>query len=342
MAASKFIGLTENITWKLTRNCKQRRQIHSSPKRLKAAIIDGVARANVIQDALKSEVSSFKESRPQLTTVLVGDNYVSHVYIKRKMMAAETVGISTKTIYLENSCSERDLVTLLNSLNNDKNVNGVLVQLPLPKHICERTICNTIAPHKDVDGFNFLNMGRFALGMNALWPCTAMAVHDLITSTGIQTKGKHAVICGRSKNVGLPIAMTLHASGMGASTGLDATTTICHRHTPQSLLSSLAKSADILISATGVPGLITSSMVKPGACIIDVGITRIHNEHLNKTHLVGDVDFDGVSQISGFITPVPGGVGPMTVAMLLKNTVLAYKMQLRSDRHSNEDVMFKK
>ncbi|XP_034245420.1 probable bifunctional methylenetetrahydrofolate dehydrogenase/cyclohydrolase 2 isoform X1 [Thrips palmi] len=327
-AVLKVIGLTENITSTQAISCKHR-QIHSSHSRCKASIIDGVKRANSIQDELKKEVSLLEGNRPQLTTVLVGDDYVSHVYIKRKMMAAKAVGISTNTIYLENSCSERDLVSLLDSLNQDVNVNAILVQLPLPNHICERTICNTIAPLKDVDGFNFFNMGRFALGMNALWPCTAMAVHDLITSTGIETKGKHAVICGRSKNVGFPIAMTLHSSGFGGSPGMDATTTICHRHTPLSLLSSLTKSADILISATGVPGLISSSMVKPGACVIDVGITRIHNEELKETRLIGDVDFDGVSKIAGFLTPVPGGVGPMTVAMLLKNTVLAYKLQMR-------------
>ncbi|XP_034245421.1 probable bifunctional methylenetetrahydrofolate dehydrogenase/cyclohydrolase 2 isoform X2 [Thrips palmi] len=296
-AVLKVIGLTENITSTQAISCKHR-QIHSSHSRCKASIIDGVKRANSIQDELKKEVSLLEGNRPQLTTVLVGDDYVSHVYIKRKMMAAKAVGISTNTIYLENSCSERDLVSLLDSLNQDVNVNAILVQLPLPNHICERTICNTIAPLKDVDGFNFFNMGRFALGMNALWPCTAMAVHDLITSTG-------------------------------GSPGMDATTTICHRHTPLSLLSSLTKSADILISATGVPGLISSSMVKPGACVIDVGITRIHNEELKETRLIGDVDFDGVSKIAGFLTPVPGGVGPMTVAMLLKNTVLAYKLQMR-------------
>lgn len=311
-----IIRTLENITSPFLLRCKQR-EVHTSHSSNSAVLIDGLKRAQVIQKQLKREVFSMQEQGyqcPQLVTVLVGNNEASLTYVKKKMIAATELGISANLIHLKSSVHESELIDLIKSLNEDQNVHAILVQLPLPEHMCKQTICNIIEPLKDVDGFSFSNLGKFFLGSSTFWPCTALAVCDLIRSTGIESKGKNAVVCGRSKNVGLPIALALQAPGM------DATTTICHRFTPHQQLCSLTRNADILVSATGVPKLITSDMVKPGACIIDVGITRIPGK---KSMIVGDIDFDGVSRTAGYITPVPGGVGPMTVAMLMKNTVKA-------------------
>lgn len=329
---SRVGRLAENLTLVHAGECKHR-HLHLSQRRLEAALIDGVKRANCILEQLTREVAQLQEQghrTPQLTTILVGDHYPSHVYIKRKISAAKAVGISTNTVYLESSIKESELISIIKSLNDDRTVDAVLVQLPLPDHLCERTVCNYITPGKDVDGFSFTNLGRFILNMDALLPCTALAVQDLIKSTEIETKGKMAVVCGRSKNVGFPIATVLHANGEDGGPGLDATTTICHRFTPHDQLCMLTRSADILVSATGVPGLITGAMVKPGACVIDVGITRFFDKHSKKTQLVGDVKFDEVREVAGFLTPVPGGVGPMTVAMLLKNTLKAARHQAKT------------
>ncbi|KAL3274331.1 hypothetical protein HHI36_015731 [Cryptolaemus montrouzieri] len=202
------------------------------------------------------------------------------------------VGITSKTIKLESSATEKDILNLINKLNKDDTVDGILVQLPVPEHVSERTVCNAVDPRKDIDGFHINNMGKLCVNNETFVPCTALGVMELI------------------KRNELP--------------GLEATVTLCHRNTPREELVYFAKRADIIISATGVVNLITPDMVKPGACIIDVGITRIQTED-GKTKLVGDVDFDGVSKVAGHITPVPGGVGPMTVAMLMKNTFQAAK-----------------
>ncbi|XP_021521770.2 bifunctional methylenetetrahydrofolate dehydrogenase/cyclohydrolase 2, mitochondrial isoform X2 [Aotus nancymaae] len=192
-------------------------------------------------------------------------------------------------------------------------------------HVDERMICNGIAPEKDVDGFHIINIGRLCLDQHSLIPATASAVWEIITRTGIQTFGKNVVVAGRSKNVGMPIAMLLHTDGEHERPGGDATVTITHRYTPKEQLKIHTQLADIIIVAAGIPKLITSDMVKEGAAVIDVGINYVHDPVTGKTKLVGDVDFEAVKKKAGFITPVPGGVGPMTVAMLLKNTLLAAK-----------------
>lgn len=188
------------------------------------------------------------------------------------------------------------MLDLINELNEDDSVDGILVQLPLPEHINERLICDAVCCNKDVDGFNEKNVGRLCLDINSLIPCTALGVQELIKRSNIETFGKNAVVIGRSKNVGLPIFMLLHADGRNETGAMDATVTMCHRFTPQKELKTLCRHADIIVTATGVPGLITADMVKPGAAIIDVGITRVKDPVTGKSKLVGDADFDGKSQ----------------------------------------------
>ncbi|KAF8789528.1 Bifunctional methylenetetrahydrofolate like protein [Argiope bruennichi] len=241
----------------------------------------------------------------------------------KKLKAAQKTGISSETIIRPNKTTEDEVLNIIRELNDNPNVDGILVQLPLPNHMNERKVCNAIAPHKDVDGFHVVNVGRFCLDMNALMPCTPLGIMELLRRTGIETFGKNAVVCGRSKNVGMPMAMLLHADGIGETQAGDATVTICHRHTPAQQLVEFTKTADILVVATGIPHLITADMVKEGVAVIDVGISRIKDPVTGKSKLVGDVDFDGVIEKASYITPVPGGVGPMTVAMLMRNTYMA-------------------
>lgn len=189
--------------------------------------------------------------------------------------------------------TEDELLALIEQLNADDGVDGILVQLPVPGHINERRICNSVSCFKDVDGFNEKNVGRLCLDMNTLIPCTPLGVQELIKRTGVETFGKNAVVVGRSKNVGMPISMLLHADGRNDTCAMDATVTICHRFTPPDELKAFCKLADIIVTAAGVPGLITADMVKPGACIIDVGLTRIIVPETGKAKLVGDVDFEG-------------------------------------------------
>ncbi|XP_015372366.1 PREDICTED: bifunctional methylenetetrahydrofolate dehydrogenase/cyclohydrolase, mitochondrial isoform X2 [Diuraphis noxia] len=291
------------------------KKFHSSCIRLNATVIDGKSIANTILNELRLETQEWvlKGNRPpHLVAVLVGQNPASKIYVSNKMKAAKVVGIETKTMKFSASTSENELLACIKCLNHDENVDGILVQLPLPDHITERTLCNAVAPHKDVDGFNIVNIGRFCLDMQCLGPCTPLGVHELIRRTGISTLGKNAVVCGRSKNVGMPIAMLLHADNAGETSAMDATTTICHRYTPPDQLALFTKTADIIVSAAG-------------AAIIDVGITRVEDPKTSKSYLVGDVDFEKVKEVAGYITPVPGGVGPMTVAMLMHNTIAAAK-----------------
>lgn len=199
-------------------------------------------------------------------------------------------------------------------------------KLPLPNGIDEKLICDAVSPDKDVDGFNSINIGKLSTDSNGFIPATALAVKELILKSGIKTFGKNALVIGRSKHVGLPIALLLHSNGKGHTEALDMTTTICHVNTPKEELIKYGKLADVIVSATGVPGLVTIDMIKPGACVIDVGITRINMTN-GKTKIIGDVDYNKVKNIAGFITPVPGGVGPMTVAMLMKNTFIATQKQ---------------
>lgn len=204
------------------------------------------------------------------------------------------MGISSETKRFPSTITEAELLNLIDELNEDDHVDGILVQLPLPEHINERKVCDAVCCNKDVDGFNEKNVGRLCLDINSLIPCTALGVQELIKRSNIDTFGKNAVVIGRSKNVGLPIFMLLHADGRNETGAMDATVTMCHRFTPTEQLKTFCRHADIIISATGVPKLIKADMVKPGAAIIDVGITRVKDETTGKFKLVGDVDFDGM------------------------------------------------
>nr|XP_023408553.1 bifunctional methylenetetrahydrofolate dehydrogenase/cyclohydrolase, mitochondrial isoform X2 [Loxodonta africana] len=258
-------------------------------------------------------------------------------YSGRRRAAAPTVapstcrqcGITSETILKPASISEEELLNLISKLNNNDKVDGLLVQLPLPEHIDERKVCNAVSPEKDVDGFHVINVGRMCLDQYSMLPATPWGVWEIIKRTGIPTLGKNVVVAGRSKNVGMPIAMLLHTDGAHERPGGDATVTISHRYTPKEQLKQHTILADIVVSAAGIPNLITADMIKEGAAVIDVGINRVQDPITAKPKLVGDVDFEGVRKKAGYITPVPGGVGPMTVAMLMKNTVIAAKKLLR-------------
>ncbi|XP_076634969.1 bifunctional methylenetetrahydrofolate dehydrogenase/cyclohydrolase, mitochondrial-like isoform X1 [Colletes latitarsis] len=296
------------------------RHLYTSKIVQDAIIINGKQIANEIQNDLKVTVNALikdGKKRPKLVAILIGNNPASKVYVQRKMEVATAIGIESYTIWLEETMKQQDLIKEINHLNADKTVDGILVQLPLTNQMNEHEVCQAIAPNKDVDGFHLENIGNLMLNSSCIISATALGVKELIIRSNIDTVGKNAVVIGRSKHVGLPIALLLHASGKG--NGLNMTTTICHRHTPHTELKKYTKMADLVIAATGVPGLITQEMVKPGACIIDVGITK--TKIGNKYKLVGDVDFENVKKVAGYITPVPGGVGPMTVAMLMKNTI---------------------
>ncbi|XP_017958916.1 bifunctional methylenetetrahydrofolate dehydrogenase/cyclohydrolase, mitochondrial isoform X1 [Drosophila navojoa] len=294
-----------------------------------AQIIDGKNLANQIHSELCKELNQFVAEGnpvPHLTAIIVGEDPASQKYVEKKTQACKEIGIRSRTIVLPESTTQAELLDVIDKQNKDESVNGVLVQLPVPAHIDERTVCNAIIAAKDVDGFNEINIGRLALDMNGIVPATPLGVKTLLERANIPTFGRNAVVVGRSKNVGLPLSILLHSDGSHATKGLDATVTICHRYTPAKELAKYCRQADIIVVAVGKPGLITKDMVKPGACVIDVGITRIQDE-TGKYKLVGDVDFDEVRQVAGHITPVPGGVGPMTVAMLMQNTILAAKKQ---------------
>ncbi|KAL5274206.1 Nmdmc family protein [Megaselia abdita] len=289
-----------------------------------AKIIDGKQVAAEVRLNLKNEVQEFIAAgnrAPQLTAILIGNDPASQTYVNNKMKAAQEIGINSCTKHLPSSISEDELLKIIDELNENQSVDAILVQLPVPDHINERKICNAVKYEKDVDGFNEINVGRLALDMETIVPCTPLGVRQLLKYYNIETKGKNAVVVGRSKNVSLPIAMMLHTDKSHHDRSMDATVTICHRYTPRDELKRYCQLADIIVTATGIPGIIQADMVKPGACVIDIGITRIPIEGTDKTKLVGDVDFEAVKDIAGFITPVPGGVGPMTVAMLMKTTV---------------------
>lgn len=293
-----------------------------------AKLIDGKQISADIRAELHEQIEQWmaKGNRaPQLTAILIGDDPASNTYVANKMKAAKDVGINSKTERYGSDITEEELLARIEALNRDDSVDGILVQLPVPGHINERKVCNSVTCDKDVDGFNERNVGRLCLDMNTLIPCTPLGVQELIKRCQIETFGKNAVVVGRSKNVGMPIAMLLHADGRNDTCAMDATVTICHRFTPPEELERFCRSADIIVTATGVPGLIRGDMIKEGAAVIDVGITRVTDPTTGKTKLVGDVDFEEARKVAGHITPVPGGVGPMTVAMLMKNTFIAAK-----------------
>ncbi|TCW41202.1 methylenetetrahydrofolate dehydrogenase (NADP+)/methenyltetrahydrofolate cyclohydrolase [Laceyella sacchari] len=276
-----------------------------------ATIIDGKTIAKEVRSELKIEVAKLKEKGliPGLAVVLVGNHPASESYVKGKIRASEEVGINSQLIRRESSISERELLELIETLNADPAIHGILVQLPLPVHINPDKVIATISPAKDVDGFTPVNVGNMVIGQEALLPCTPHGIMHLLQRSGVPIAGKHAVVVGRSNIVGKPISLLLQRA--------DATVTMCHSRTAD--LASHTKQADIVIAAVGRPEMLTAEHVKPGAVVIDVGVNR----HEGK--LVGDVKFDEVKEIASAITPVPGGVGPMTIAMLMRNTVEAAK-----------------
>lgn len=274
-----------------------------------AKIIDGKKIADVILNNLKSKIKNLKQ-KPGLGLVLVGDNPASEIYVNFKEKTCKEMGFYCERFNLDKNIGELDLLKLVNDLNQKTNVHGILVQLPLPKQIDEHLIINSILPHKDVDGFTPINLGNLLSGKTIMAPATARAVLYLIESTGTKIEGKNAVVVGRSKIVGKPTAILLLDK--------NATATICHSKTKN--LADFTKKADILVVAVGKPKLITKDMVKEGAIVIDVGINKINGK------VVGDVDFENVKYVASYITPVPGGVGPMTIAMLMDNTLKAMEL----------------
>lgn len=277
---------------------------------MSAKLIDGKAIAQKIREDIKKEVKCLQDNGiiPGLAVILVGNDPASQVYVGHKEKACKEVGFHSQIYRLAEDISQTELLNLIKKLNNDKNIHGILVQLPLPKHLDEKEVINTIAPNKDVDGFHPLNAGALFIGEKSLVPCTPKGCIYLLKEIGYDLQGKKAVIVGRSNIVGKPIAVLLLNE--------NATVTICHSRT-QNLKEELLK-ADVVVAAVGRANFITGDMIKPGAVIIDVGINRLDNGKL-----VGDVEFETVKEKAGWITPVPGGVGPMTIAMLMQNTLEA-------------------
>uniref|UniRef100_A0A3B3CXC6 methenyltetrahydrofolate cyclohydrolase n=1 Tax=Oryzias melastigma TaxID=30732 RepID=A0A3B3CXC6_ORYME len=274
-------------------------KLHTSASRQEAVVISGRKLARQIRDEARADVEKWVldgNRRPHLSVILVGDNPASHSYVLNKTRAAAEIGISSETILKHTDISEEELLDLIDKLNTDHRVDGLLVQLPLPDHIDERTICNAVAPAKDVDGFHVVNVGRMCLDQTTMLPATPWGVWEIIQRTGIPTFGKNVLVAGRSKNVGMPIAMLLHTDGHHERPGGDATVTITHRYTPKEQLRQHAQIADIIVAAAGVPNLITADMIKEGAAVIDVGINRVKDPVTGKDRLVGDVDFEGTAK----------------------------------------------
>lgn len=275
-----------------------------------AKLIDGKRIAQIVRDQWKQRVDELRQQGiiPGLGVIIVGDNPASKVYVRNKVNACRSIGIHSEVYPLPATVGEQELLEQIERLNNDKSVNGILVQLPLPGHIDVNKVLECISVEKDVDGFHLYNMGALVTGQMIFPPCTPYGIKCLLDHTEIDVSGKNVVVIGASNIVGKPMALMLLQ--------MNATVSICNIHTHY--LTQYTSLADILIVATGVPGLIKKEMVKPGAVVIDVGINRLADGRL-----VGDVDFEGVKEVAGYITPVPGGVGPMTITMLLVNTIMA-------------------
>lgn len=283
-------------------------------------IIDGKKTSGIILEELKGEVAALRAKgiQPGLAVVLVGEDPASEVYVRSKRKTCADLGIASFSHDLPANATEKRLLTLIAKLNADPKVHGILVQVPLPKHMDEQRVLNAISPDKDVDGFHPVNVGRLLNGEEAFVSCTPAGCQELLKRWGYDPAGKHVVIVGRSNIVGKPLAALLMQKAKGAN----ATVTVCHSRTKN--LAALTRQADILVAAIGVPEFVTARMVREGAVVIDVGVNRIPDATKKSgTRLVGDVAFAGVAKKARAITPVPGGVGPMTIAMLMRNTVLA-------------------
>jgi methylenetetrahydrofolate dehydrogenase (NADP+)/methenyltetrahydrofolate cyclohydrolase len=290
-----------------------------------ATLLDGRALAARIEVSLRSEVETFTamfRRPPRLVVVLAGDLAASGSYVKSKAAAAGRVGIDSEVIRVPATATTEELVALVAAIAREEHgaADGILVQLPLPEHVDSVAVLDAVPPDRDVDGFHPENAGLLSQGRPRFVPCTAAGVQRMLIDAGIETAGRHAVIVGRSDIVGKPLALLLASRG----TGGDATVTICHSRSAD--LAAITRQADILVAAVGRPRLVTADMVKPGAAVIDVGINRITGAD-GTGRLVGDVDFEAVREIAGWISPVPGGVGPLTVAMLLANTLMAAELR---------------
>lgn len=285
-----------------------------------AKTISGAEIAEQIRTELRTEIAALKERgvTPGLAVVLVGDDPASQSYVRTKGKACEELGVFSQTIVRPSSTPEDELLALIDSLNADPRIHGILVQLPLPKHIDENKVILRIDPDKDVDGFHPINVGKMLIGEPGFLPCTPHGIQEMLVRSGNDPEGKHVVVVGRSNIVGKPVAAILVQKKKGAN----ATVTIAHSRTKD--LASVTRTADILIAAIGSPKLIKADMVKEGAVVIDVGSNRIEDPSAKRGYRwVGDVDFDAVKEKASAITPVPGGVGPMTIVMLMKNTILS-------------------
>ena len=284
-------------------------------------LLDGKKTAALVQEAIAKEVQELvaKGNRPpHLVAILVGDNGASMTYVNNKVTACERVGFTSSVVKLPEEVTQEELLKEIEKLNEDKNIDGFIVQLPLPKHINEQEVLLAVNPDKDADGFHPTNFGRMALGLDAFIPATPYGILELLTQYQIPTDGKHVVVIGRSDIVGRPISILLSQKPW------NATVTLTHSRTQN--LAQLTQEADIIVAALGIPNFLKAEMVKEGAVIIDVGITRVADASAKKGfRIVGDVDFEQVKEKAIYITPVPGGVGPMTIAMLMKNTLNAYK-----------------
>jgi len=299
---------------------------------MSATLIKGTEIREEILEEITAEVAEIKEKHgvvPGLVTILVGENPASMSYVTLKIKTAHRVGFHEIQDSQSIDISEEDLLALIDKYNNDDSINGILVQLPLPKHIDDKKILNAIDPDKDVDGFHPVNVGRLMIGGDEVKfpPCTPAGIQEMIVRAGVETSGAEVVVVGRSNIVGKPIANMMLQKGPGAN----STVTVVHTRTRD--MDKHCKRADILIVAAGVPDLVKPEWIKPGACVIDVGVNRVGEKISEKTGrkiaiLKGDVDFDAAREIAGWITPVPGGVGPMTITMLMKNTLKSLRFKL--------------
>ena len=275
--------------------------------------MDGKLVSQILREKMKSRVEELakRDIKPGLAVILVGDDAASQVYVRNKVAACQAIGVHSRVYRLAADTPEQKVLEELKLLNNDSEINGILVQLPLPKHIDEDKILETISPEKDVDGFHKINVGAMVIGRARFYPCTPHGVMKLLEYYGITIEGRHAVVVGRSNIVGKPMALMLLEKG--------ATVSICNSKTPD--LASFTRQADIVVVAVGKSKVLSGDMIKPGATVIDVGINRLPDGSL-----AGDVDFESVREVAGFLTPVPGGVGPMTITMLLENTIRSSEM----------------
>ncbi|MCH3923391.1 MAG: bifunctional methylenetetrahydrofolate dehydrogenase/methenyltetrahydrofolate cyclohydrolase FolD [Bacteroidales bacterium] len=293
-----------------------------------AILIDGKLIASNIKEEIKKEVAELLDKGqrpPHLVAVLVGNDGASLSYVKSKEKQSKEVGFMSSVYRFPSTITEKELLQTIDFLNNDNDVDGYIIQLPLPKQIDAKKVLEHVSPKKDVDGFHPTNAGRMLLSLPSYLPATPYGIMTLIERSGIETAGKHCVVIGRSDIVGTPMAVLLSRKGKYA----DCTVTLCHSRTKN--IKEICLTADIIVVAIGKPHFLTADMVKEGAVVIDVGIHRIEDDSEKGYHIVGDVDFDNVKQKCSYITPVPGGVGPMTIVSLLTNTLKAYKKEIYKD-----------